>query len=95
MTTRKNNHVIYRIVIRIFRFIISLRDLELRKPSLFLIGELMRNSDKSGKILFKYFYIDEKYYCRGCKYYKKQCVLRRIVRVCRKKRLKNVPNNKD
>ena len=51
----------------------------------------MRNSDKSGKILFKYFYIDEKYYCRGCKYYKKQCVLRRVVRVCRKKRLKNVP----
>jgi hypothetical protein len=37
------------------------------------------------------YYKDTKYYCSKCKYYKDRCTLKRVVRICRKKRLRNVP----
>ena len=40
---------------------------------------------------FNNYYKDTKYYCSKCKYYKDKCTLKRVVRICRKKRLRNVP----
>lgn len=34
---------------------------------------------------------DIKYYCSKCKFYKGECTLKRVIRICRKKRLRNVP----
>ena len=36
-----------------------------------------------------------KYYCKKCKYYKEKCVLNRIIRICKKEGLRNVPIQED
>ena len=36
-----------------------------------------------------------KYYCSKCKFYKDGCSLKRVVRVCKKEGLRNVPISKN
>lgn len=37
------------------------------------------------------YYRNVKYYCSKCKFYKDGCTLKRIIRVCKKEGLRNVP----
>ena len=36
-----------------------------------------------------------KYYCRKCKFFKGKCTLNRVIRICIKKGLRNVPIQED
>ena len=57
-----------------------------KKPYEMKIIRQVNDSD-----FFSTFDKDIKYYCRKCKFYEGKCTLNRVIRICRKKRLKDVP----
>lgn len=69
----------------------------------FYIGERMKKVPFEDKIISKVIRVeadltydrDVKYYCKKCKFYENKCTLNRIIRICRKKRLRNVPIQED
>lgn len=47
--------------------------------------------------IFSYpeYYKNIKYYCRKCEFYQDKCLLKRVIRICKKKGLRNVPIQKN
>lgn len=51
---------------------------------------MKKDTDFSTDVIYAY-RINSRYYCKGCKWHKnKECKKKRVVRICRKERLKNV-----
>lgn len=57
--------------------------------------EILEDSARNVFSMDEGYYRNIKYYCSKCKYYKGECTLKRIIRICKKKGLRNVPISED